>query len=163
LLEQSQLELDAQDAPDGFVERLRGHQPPTHGVDQRFAVAVARRELDVDAGVECRHGCILDVHGEAVVVRELSNGEVVGDDVAIEPPLISEDRGEQVAVSGARDSVDLVVGVHHRLHAAEPDSGLERMQVHVAELAGRDPRRRPVQTTLRCAVTDEVLRGRDDT
>jgi hypothetical protein len=161
LLEQPELELGAEDAPDRFVERLRRHETATRGVEERLVVAVARRELDVDAGLESLQGRILDVDGEAMVVRELSDGEVVGDHAAVEPPFVTEERREQLAVGGAGHSVDLVVGVHHRLHAGEPDGSLEGVKVDVVKLAGGDLRRRPVPATLGRAVADKMLRGRD--
>ena len=82
-------------------------------------------------------GGIAGVQGEPVVVGELPDREVVGDDTALEAPRVAEKRRQQLAVGGARDAVDLVVRVHHGADAGA-DRGLERMEVDVVELPRRN-------------------------
>ena len=96
-----------------------------------------------------------------VVVLELANREVVGDDRPVETPLASQQLVEQPAIGAARHAVDLVVAVHHRTEPAGAHGSLERAQVHVAQLAFVEMGGRPVETALRSAVADEVLGGRD--
>ena len=101
--------------------------------------------------------------GEAVVRSELIDGEVVGDDDAVEAPRAAQDPVEQLLVRGARHPVELVVAVHHRRQPSESDGRLERVEEDLSELAVGHVRRRPVHAALRRAVADEVLRRRDHT
>ncbi len=79
------------------------------------AVAVGAGQLDVEAGAQRGAG------GRRTGTRrrggtrlELAHREVVGDDRAVEAPLVAEQVGEQPAVGAARHAVELVVAVHHR-------------------------------------------------
>ena len=160
--EQAELELGPQHPLDGTVEDLDGDDSAVDGVDQWRPVAVGHRELDVEPGRQ-RHGCGLGGIGDEVVVAlELAHREVVGDDVAIEAPLVAEDGRQQFVRCTARDAVELVVGVHHRTQARRPDGRLERVEIHLEELTGGDVRRRPVEATLRGPVPHEVLRRGHD-
>ena len=97
-----------------------------------------------------------------MVVVELLDREVVGHDGAVETPLGPQEIGQQPAVRRARDPVELLVRVHHRRQTRVAHGGLERAEVHVAQLTFRDMRGRPVHATFGCAVSDEVLRRGDD-
>ena len=92
---------------------------------------------------------------------ELIDGEVVGDDDAVEAPRAAQDPLEQIVVRGARHPVELVVAVHHRREPSGADGRLERMQEDLAELTVGQVRRRPVHAAFGRAVADEVLRRRD--
>ena len=96
-----------------------------------------------------------------MVRLQLPDREVVRDHVAVEPPLLAQDPGEELAIGRADDAVDLVVRVHHGADAADPNGCLERMEVHLPQLPRRDAGRRPVHPAVRGAVPDEVLRRRD--
>ena len=160
-LEQPELELRSQHPADRGVDRRLADDAAFHRVEERRPVAVGARELDVQAGLERLNGGVRGVEREAVVVRQLADREVVGDDAAVEPPLLAEERCQELVVRGARDAVDLVVRVHHGANARVADDRLERMQVDVVQLPRRDLRRSPVPSALRSAVADEVL-GRGD-
>ena len=161
LLEQAQGELVPQDAPERVVERSGVRVAALERREQRFGEAVAGRKLDVDPGAEGHDGRLGLAAGEAVVRGELIDGEVVGDDGAVEAPRASQDPGEQVLVGGARHAVELVVAVHHRRQPCGADGRLERMEEDLAKLAVGHVRRRPVHAAFRRAVADEVLRRRD--
>ena len=87
--------------------------PRSTAARERAAVAVGSRELDVDAGPQRECGRLLDRRDEVVVVGELADTEVVGDDAAGEPPLAAEDVGQEPSVGAARHAVEFVVRVHH--------------------------------------------------
>ena len=95
-LEQAELELGPQHPLDGAIDDLDGDDSCVDGVDQRRPVAVGHRELDIEPRRQ-RHRCGLGGVGhEVVVVLELAHREVVGDDVAVEAPLVAEDPGQQL-------------------------------------------------------------------
>ena len=118
-------------------------------------------KLDVDTGAQGQDGRLGLAAGEAVVRGELIDGEVVGDDDAVEAPRASQDPVEQVLVRGARHAVELVVAVHHRRQPSGADGRLERVEEDLSQLPVGHVRRRPVHAALRRAVADEVLRRGD--
>ena len=140
---------------------LRCHSSGAHGVEQRRAVAVGARQLDIETRRQGHRRGVLGIDSESVVVGELADGEVVGHDEAGEPPLLAQDAAQQLAVGRRRNAVELDVGVHHRAQAGGTHDRLERMEVDLAELALTEVGRRPVEPALRGAVADEVLGGRD--
>ena len=85
------------------------------------------------------------------------HAEVVGDDGAVEAPLLAQHPGEQARVGGDRHAVDLGVRVHHRAGVAVEDRHLERDQQHVGDLAGAGVDRGEVAPGTRGGVADEVL------
>jgi hypothetical protein len=87
---------------------------------------------------------------------------VVGDDDALEPPLLAQDLGQQTGVGGRRKPVDLAVGVHHRARAALAHGHLERRQEHVAPDARAGGNRSVVAAGLGTRVPGEVLQRGDD-
>ena len=96
-----------------------------------------------------------------MVSVELIDGEVVRHHRAVESPLTAEHVGQQPAIAGAHDAVDLLVRVHHRRQAALAHGHLERAEVDIAQLAFGQVRRRPVHPAFGRAVADEVLGGGD--
>ncbi len=95
-LEQAELELGPQHPLDGAVEDLDGDDSCVDGVDERRAVAVGHRELDIEPRRQRHRRSLGGVGHEVVVVLELAHREVVGDDVAVEAPLVAEDSREQL-------------------------------------------------------------------
>ena len=134
-LEQPELELRSQHPADRGVDRRLADDATFHRVEQRRPVAVGARELDVQAGLECLDRGVR-VERETVVVRQLADREVVGDDAAVESPFLAEERCQELVVRGARDAVDLVVRVHHGANPRVAHDRLERMQVDVVQLGG---------------------------
>ena len=115
LVEQPELELRrrARGAPRRRA-CARSTRPDFERVEERLAVAVGGGKLDVEPGAE-RHRRRAPGRPPRAggTTRELPDREVVGDDVAVEPPLVAQDRGEELAIGRADDAVDLVVRVHH--------------------------------------------------
>ena len=128
---------------DGDVDGRLGDSSRTDGLEQRRAEAVGARQLDVEPGVEGHRRGFLGVGGEVVVVGELADREVVGHDAPVESPLLAQHAGQQLAVGGSRNAVELVVGVHHRAQPGGSHRRLERVQVDLAQLAGTEVRRAP--------------------
>ena len=160
--EQAELELRAKDAANGGVDRREGQPTRRDRFAQWRAEAVGAGQLDVEPGVDRYRGGLDRIGGDPVKVGELPYGEVVRDHAALEAPFVAQDRGQEVAIGEARDPVDLLIHVHHRAGTAVAHNGFERPQVDVSQLALADVRGRPVETALRCAVTDEVLGRGDD-
>ena len=105
----------------GLVEPSVGQR-----VDQRLAVDGRLRQLAVDARPEAEPGGDGQVGGQPVLGREHLDRGVVGDDDAVEPPLVAEDRGQELPRGVARHAVDVAVGRHHARQAGRPDRGFER-------------------------------------
>ncbi len=115
--------------------------------DERLAITVGAGKLDIDPGFESNSGRPYPVLGEMVIAGELANGEVVRHHGPLEPPLVSKDVGEELAMGAAGDPVELVIGVHDRPRPGA-DHRLERMEVHLPQLAVRQMGRRPVEAAL---------------
>ena len=115
---------------DGLVEGGLVQRPGPHRLDDRaVAVAQLRRHLEVEPGGD---------RGGPVVHRA-----PVGDDQAVEAPLLAQHLGQQPVVLGGVDAVDLVVGAHHRPRLGQRDHPLEGRQVDLAQRplvdVGADP------------------------
>jgi len=111
LIEQAQLLLLRQDAQNGTIHVDEVGQPVRDAVGE-LEERVAGGEFDVDACREreaCRCGT---VDGDSVHAVQEHDGEVVGDDDAIEPPTGPKDVGQ--VSRGAADglAIDLCVRVH---------------------------------------------------
>ena len=129
-LEETELELREQHPGRRRGRRTSsGDLPVLDRRDQRGAVAVGGRQLDVDAGAERDRRRLTGVGREVVVVLELTDREVVGHDATVETPLVAEDPGQQVGVRRARHAVELLVRVHHRPHPGVPHGRFERVEV----------------------------------
>jgi hypothetical protein len=161
MVEEAELELRPQHPSDRPLERGLVDETTLERVEKRGPIAVRRRQLDIEPCVERHRSGVRAVPCEAVVLGDLADREIVGDDTAFETPLLAEHPGEKVAVGSAEDAVDLVVCAHHRGDAGGAHRRLERVEVHLPELTRKDPCRRPVHPAFRCAITDQVLRGRD--
>ena len=83
--------------------------------------------------------------------------QVVRHHDAVEAPALAKDGREQLARRGTGDSVDVVVGVHHRPDACIADRGLEGNEEGIEQLARADVGGRLVEPTLGQAVAHHVL------
>ncbi len=140
----------------GLVQRAR--------LDQLLQLPVPGgvRQLHVDArGQRQRPG---RTRGPRDPVHRLQerDGEVVGHDDPVEPPLPAQQVGEQRLVGGTGDAVDVGVAVHHRADALA-HGHLERRQDHVGELTRTHRHRGVVAPGAGGGVPGEVLQRRVDT
>ena len=158
-LEQPELDLGRRTRRTASSRMSSPSEPRLERGQQRRAVAVGVRQLDVQSGGEGHRGRLLGARREAVVLGQLAHREVVRDHHAVEAPLLPQELGQEPAVAAARHPVELVVGVHERAQPGRAHDGLERVQVDLAELARAEVHRRPVHPALRRAVAHEVLRG----
>src|ERR1700675_1028749 len=98
----------------GAIDRGFGDFAFLHLFDQR-GISVREGELDVDAGVqrESRGGFL----GADDVMNpdELGDAEIVGDEDAVETPLMAKNVDQEVFVAVRRDAVDFVVRGHDAL------------------------------------------------
>ncbi len=162
ILEQAQLELDAQHAADHLVQQRHIDRAPLHFADQRVAVAVRARQFDVDARLD-RRACGIFLAGRhAVIGCQLIHREIVGHHQPVEAPFLAQNAGQQRTVRAARHAVQFVVAVHNRGESGGFDRRFERAQVDLAHLARGDVRRGPVHAALAHAVAHEVLARRHD-
>ena len=111
-----------EDAPDGLVH------------DRLIELTVVDRvdDLCVGGAVAAGH---LQVHAGSHAVHPVADGTPVGDDGAGESPVTTQDVGEEPAVAGRVDAVDLVVGAHHGGGAGLGDDAFEGRQVDFAQRA----------------------------
>ena len=112
-VEQPELELLPQHAPQRGVDHL---DVDAAGLDlggERLAVGVDGRQLDVDAGGQRGDRGLAIGAGDAVQGAQEGDAEVVGDDRAVEAPGLAQQAGEQLAIGGRGDAVDVGVGAHH--------------------------------------------------
>ena len=137
-LEQTELELRREHAPDRVVEGLLVDEAPADSLEQGCAVAVGLRKLDIDPGLERRRRGVRGVLGEPVVRLDLPHREVVGHDRAVELPAVPQQPRQERAVRGARHAVDLVVGVHH---GAQPRGRVPRPRTGGGRRRGARTRR----------------------
>ncbi len=100
--------------------------------------------------------------GELMLPDEHLDRGVVGRDEAVEPPLLAQDRRQELPGHVAGQAVDLAVGRHHAREARFAHRDLERQQLLVAQLPWPGVGGRLVEPALREAVPDEVLPGRGD-
>ena len=86
----------------------------------------ASRAIRAEVACRGRHGA----------PSELIDGEIIGDDDAIETPFITQDFGQQFTVGGAGHAIDFVVTIHHRIEARFLDCGLEGQQEDLSQFPG---------------------------
>ena len=94
-------------------------------------------------------------------VTQVAHGVRVADHEPLEPPGPAQHLGEQPAVAGRRDTVEVHVGRHH-VAGTCLDRRLERREVHVPELGVGQVDLVVVTPTEGGAVPGEVLRTGDD-
>ena len=92
-------------------------------------------------------------------LRHHLDSEVVGDDVALESPLLAQNLVQQPAIHVRWHAVDLVVGGHHAAHARLLDRGLEGHKEVLADYALGDVAGRGVGAALGLGMHGEVLGG----
>ena len=117
-------------------------------VRQRNPVGVAGRQLDVDTGLQGLARGVAEVTRDVVQEVQERHAEVVGDDRAVEAPLVPQEPRQDRGVGGDRYAVDLGVGVHDRARAAVEDRHLERHEQDVRDLTGTRVHGREVAARL---------------
>ena len=160
LLEQAEADLLGDDASHDGVDRLDRDEPALDRLAQ-VGGAVVGGQFDVEAGVEREGRRLGPVAGEVVVLVEKADADVVGDDQAVESPLLTEHAGEQAARRVARFVVDVVVRRHHRAGMRLLHRHLEGQQEHVVQLAPPEVDRPVVARALAPRVTRKVLQRRE--
>ena len=96
LVEQAELLLLGEHAQDRAIDEGLVDSAVAHGGGERLEEGVAGRQLDVDAGGEGELGRVSEVGRDLVHGVQERYREVVGDDDAVEAPLVAEDAGEQL-------------------------------------------------------------------
>ena len=147
-VEEAKFELGAQHPANRAIEVLDGDTTRAHRVDERIAEAVGRRQLDIETDIEGDAGGVHPVFGQLVVRLKLADGEVVRHHDSLETLFGPQRIGEELFAGPAWHTVEFVVAVHDRTDAGHPDHRLERMEVHLTELALGDLGRRPVQAAV---------------
>src|ERR1700761_3410717 len=86
----------------------------------------------------------------------------VGEDKALEAPLLAQDGFEEKRIGSDRDAIDLVIGGHRRHGVALAKCRLEGLQHGRPKLTFANVDRRGVGAALWRTVTGEVFGLRDD-
>ena len=157
-LEQAEALLGLQDAQDRTIEDLLAEAARPNGFDQRRTEAIDEGELDVDPGLERLGGSVRLVLRHEMHPSQLVDGFVIGDDDAVEPPLLAKHLRQQLLRAGAGHAIQVVIGVHQAEHPRLPDGALERHHVHVAQFTWSDRHRRLVASAFRRAMPHKMLR-----
>ena len=134
MFEQAELELRREHTPHGAIherdiDRAVLHQPG------ELAVAIERRQLEVEPGCQRLRGRGGLVGCSVVMGDEERDGEVIGDDHTVEAQLIAQQRGQDGRGPRARQAVDRAVRVHHRRKTGVTNRGRERFGEHLAQFA----------------------------
>ena len=159
--EQPESELRFEHPADREIDVVDRHCTTIDRGPERVAVALGARQFDVDTGAERECRSLHRRTHDVVVLVELLDREVVGDDGAVEAPLSAQHIRQQTTAGATGHAVEFVVGVHDRRQPGLTHRDLERPQVHVAQLAFRQVGRRPVHAALRRPVAHEVFGGGD--
>ncbi len=141
------------------VSTSQGRSAVGQPLAQRLAVTHQGGQLDVDPGLQGQAGGLGLIGGDVMVAEQILDGEIVGDQRALEANLAAQQVTEQLARRPAGDAVQLVVAVHDRRQPGFIDGRLEGGGIDFAQLALRDVRRRPVEAAFRRAIPGEVLAG----
>ncbi len=160
-LEQPELLLLPQGTQHGPVDELLGH-PTRRGPPRRAARGTRRRRAARRRSRPSSASSAASARSRATAVHDLEerDGEVVGDDDAVEAPPLAQQAREVLGARGHRDAVDVGVGVHDRADAALDHGHLERREEDVRHLARAGGHRGVVAPGPRAGVADEVLERR---
>ena len=116
ILEQAHLEFPIEHRRDQFVELLLFEHALADQFDQ-VLVAIRLGQFDVDAGFAPPGGRLPSCPGDGMAadigaIVQLGDGVVVGDNEALESPLLAEDVAQQPFVGVRGNAIDFVVGGH---------------------------------------------------
>ncbi len=134
-VEQAEPELHPEHAADRGVEQRLVHAPVGEAVRQRAPEGDGARQLGVDAGGEGQACGLAEARRQPVGRRDHLDPHVVGGDDPVEPPLVAQDRRQQLVGGVARHAVDVAVRRHDARDPGMPDRRLERDELLVAQLA----------------------------
>lgn len=151
LLEEAEPELQGQDPARRRVERRLLDQPPVDRLRQAWEAAVPQAQVGAggQGGRRGRHR----VPGQA---HQPVQGQPVGHHHPVESPLLTQDAGQQLAVGGAGQAVELVVRGHHSGRPG-PYPRQRGLQVDLVQFPGAQFGRRAVAAADRRALAREVL------
>src|ERR1700684_19450 len=111
----------------GAMDGAFGNRAVVHLLNET-GIGIRKRQLDVHAGVESHaRGGIL-ISRDVMDANEFHDAEIIGDNDAVESPLLAENVGKQVLVAVGRDAVDFVIGGHHGVNVCFFDGGFKRFQ-----------------------------------
>lgn len=129
LLEQSQPDLEAQDAGDGGVENGLLDESSLDRLLQMGEALVPKAQIHTGVEGESTRGDLVPRDP-----REPVDGQAVRHDEPVEAPVLAQQPREQGTVAGAGHPVDLVVGGHDG-GGARADTGPGGGEVDLVELA----------------------------
>ncbi|OQA43255.1 MAG: hypothetical protein BWY50_01009 [Spirochaetes bacterium ADurb.Bin315] len=127
------------------------------GGDQSFLEDGEAGKLDVHSRLQGESRRFGRVFCHVVVLFQLSDRFIVGDDESIETPLLFKKVDDKLDVGGARNSVDVMIGGHHT-----PDGGvfqdlLEGKAIGIEQFIHSRVQGSMVSSAFTAAVADEVL------
>ena len=130
-------------------------------------VAVGVGQFDIHAGFDGERAGFLLIRGDRVAVgigtkAEFPNGEVIGNDEALEAPLLAQHIAEQPTVGVRWHAVDLVVGGHDADGAGLAQRLAKCVEEGLAQNAQRDIGRSAIHAGLGLSVADKMLERGDE-
>ena len=96
-----------------------------------------------------------------MAAKDVGDGAAIGNDVALEAPVVAQMLFEQEGVRAGGLTVQRVVRAHHGFGFAFDDRGAKRGKVRVFHVVARSGDVNGVARRFRSAVHGEVLRRRD--
>ena len=161
IIEQAGEKFCAEHARGGAIDGSFGDRAVVHLLNET-GKGVRKRQLDVHAGVESHARGGVFIRDDVMDANEFHDAEIIGDDDAVESPLVAQNVGKQMLVAVRRDAVDFVVGGHHGVDVGFFDGGFERLQPIFADdalgiVSGGD-----VGAAFGLAVHGEVFRSSHD-
>ena len=160
MFEESHLEFHPEHPFAGFVDVGLGDNAFRQGLLQPCMTECS--QVDVDTGLQCHCSRFGTVGSDMMGVVDTVDAVEVGNDKALELPVVAEQLVEQLAVDGVGYAVDRVIGGHHR-EGPGIDSLAEWRQEVLVQLAWTEVRWRAVLSAFGGAVGDEVLECGDGT
>ncbi len=127
-----------------------------HGRDQR---RVGLAAVEFVAVLHRKRGGLLGGRDDLVLLVDVLDRVAVGDDVAVETPVLAQDVLQQALARAARLAVDAVVRTHDRIDLRLLHERLERRQVGFVEVALARMHVETVALRLGPAVHREMLGG----
>src|SRR5580704_12882514 len=127
IIEKAGEKFCAEDARSSAIDGRFGDGAVVHLLNEAGKGA-GKRQLDVHASVESHARGGIFVRDDVMDANEFHDAEIIGDDDAVESPLVAENIGQKMLVAVGRDAVDFVIGGHHGVDVSFFYGGFERLQ-----------------------------------
>ena len=131
-IEHAQAEAEQEAAGEGAVESFFGEQFVVDGIDDGLDGGAGIAD-DIEAGVKRVGDGLFEGAGDMLAAHELRDAGPVGDDRAVEAPLVAEEIGEEPVIGGTGDFVDAAEGGHGGGGMSLDEAGAKGGEVIIVE------------------------------